>query len=122
MRKCQCLLFVLKRTYICYYVICMTVPLIVDFECGLVSHHIQNNQRRCSEKKVFPKNLAKFAGKHLRWSLFFCNSIKKETQVFYCEFCEIFKNSFFTQHIRGNASAYRNPAIDLQCKSMDWFL
>ena len=23
----QCLLFVLKRLYICYYIICMTVPL-----------------------------------------------------------------------------------------------
>ena len=30
MRKFQCLLFVLKRSYICYYVICMTVPLKVD--------------------------------------------------------------------------------------------
>ena len=28
MRKCQCLLFVLKQSYICYYTICMTVPLI----------------------------------------------------------------------------------------------
>ena len=27
MRKFQCLLFVLKRSYICYYIICMTVPL-----------------------------------------------------------------------------------------------
>ena len=25
MRKFQCLLFVLKRSYICYYIICMTV-------------------------------------------------------------------------------------------------
>ena len=28
MRKFQCSLFVLKRSYICYYLICMTVPLI----------------------------------------------------------------------------------------------
>ena len=28
MRKLPCLLFVLKRSYICYYIICMTVPLI----------------------------------------------------------------------------------------------
>ena len=28
MRKFQCLLFVLKWSYICYYIICMTVPLI----------------------------------------------------------------------------------------------
>ena len=27
MRKFQCLLFVLKRSFICYYIICMTVPL-----------------------------------------------------------------------------------------------
>ena len=30
MRKCQYLLFVLKRSYICYYIICMTVPLIKE--------------------------------------------------------------------------------------------
>ena len=27
MRKFQCLLFVFKRSYICCYIICMTVPL-----------------------------------------------------------------------------------------------
>ena len=27
MRKFQCLLFVLKRSYICYYIICTGVPL-----------------------------------------------------------------------------------------------
>ena len=31
-----------------------------------------------------------------------CNFIKKETQrkVFSCEFCEIFKNTFFIEHLR----------------------
>ena len=31
-----------------------------------------------------------------------CNFIKKETlaQVFSCEFCEISKNAFFTEHLR----------------------
>ena len=29
MIKFQCLLFVLKQVYICYYMICMTVPLII---------------------------------------------------------------------------------------------
>ena len=28
MRKFQCLLFVLKRSYMCYYIICITVPLL----------------------------------------------------------------------------------------------
>ena len=27
MQKYQCLLFVLKQSYICYYIICITVPL-----------------------------------------------------------------------------------------------
>ena len=35
-----------------------------------------------------------------------CNFIKKETlvQVFSCEFCEIFQNTFFIEHIRTIAS------------------
>ena len=36
------------------------------------------------------------------------NFIKKETlaQVFSCEFYEIFKNTFFTEHHRANVSVY----------------
>ena len=35
-----------------------------------------------------------------------CNFIKKETlaQVFSCEFCEISKNTFFTEHLLATAS------------------
>ena len=35
-----------------------------------------------------------------------CNFIKKETlaQVFSCKFYEIFKNTFFTKHLRATAS------------------
>ena len=38
--------------------------------------------------------------------LFYCIFIKKETlaQVFYCEFCEISKNTFFTEQLRATAS------------------
>ena len=55
-------------------------------------------------KKGVLKNVAKFTGKHQYQRLFFnkvtglaCNFIKKEslTQVFYCEFHEISKNTFF---------------------------
>ena len=52
---------------------------------------------RSSRPEVFSikgvlRNFAKFTGKHLCQSLFF----KKETlaQVFSCEFCEIYKNTF----------------------------
>ena len=64
-------------------------------------------------KKGVLKNFAKFTGKHLYQSLFFnkvagatCNVIKKETlaQVFSCEFCEISKNTFLTEHVWATAS------------------
>ena len=49
-------------------------------------------------KKGVVKNFAIILEKHLCQSLFLCyNFIKKETpaQGFYCEFCKIFKNTFF---------------------------
>ena len=61
-----------------------------------------NINKRSSRPKVFRKkgalrNFTKFTGKHLCQSLFFNKLIKKETlaQVFFCEFCEISKNTFF---------------------------
>ena len=41
-----------------------------------------------SAKKVTLKNFGNFIGKHLRWNLF------------YCEYCEIFKNAYFAEHLR----------------------
>ena len=51
-------------------------------------------RHRRSVKKGVLRNFAKFTGKDLCQSLFFN---KKETlaQVFSCEFCDIFKNTFF---------------------------
>ena len=53
-------------------------------------------------EKVVLRNLTKFTGKHLRQSLF----IEKETlaQVFSCEFYEISKKTFFTEHLWTTAS------------------
>ena len=56
------------------------------------------------------RNFAKFTGKHLRQSLL----IKNETlvQVFSCEFCKIFKNTFFYRTPLVNASrAYTYSTI-----------
>ena len=73
----------------------------------------RSNHQRCSIKKGVLKNFTKFTGKHLCQRLFFnkvpgqaCNFIKKEslTQVFSCEFCKNFKNTFFTEHLRATAS------------------
>ena len=59
---------------------------------------------RSSRSEVFceegvPRNFAKLTGKHLCQSLVFN---KKETlaQVFFCEFFEISKNTFFAEHLR----------------------
>ena len=58
---------------------------------------------------------SQFSEKHLSQSLFLiksrpeaCNFSKKETlaQVFSCEFCEISKNTFFTEHLWATASEY----------------
>ena len=71
----------------------------------------------CSLKKGLLKNLAKVAEKHLCQILIFnkiaglrpATSLKKEAlaslaQLFSCEFCEIFKNTFFIEHLRKAAS------------------
>ena len=64
-------------------------------------------------KKGVLKNFAKLTGKYLCQSLFFikvagaaCNFIKKEilAQVFSCGFCEISKNTLFTEHLWVTAS------------------
>ena len=56
-------------------------------------HSLEAVVRRCSVKQVFLKISRKFTGKYLCQSPF----IKKEAlaQVVSCEFCGIFKNTFF---------------------------
>ena len=60
---------------------------------------LRSNHRRCSLKKGVLKNFAKFTGKHLCQSLFFNKVAETLAQVFSCEFCEIFKNTFFIEHL-----------------------
>ena len=62
---------------------------------------IGSSHRRCSVRKGVLRNFVKFTGKHLCQNMFF-NKVaglslleKRLTQVFYCEFCEIVKNTFF---------------------------
>ena len=80
------------------------------FYCPELGNVFQKQPPEVFCKKGVLRNFTKFTGKHLCQSLFFnkvtdlrpaCNFIKKETpaQVFSSEFCEISKNSFFTEHI-----------------------
>ena len=80
---------------------------IVSLFCGKKKDY-KNSHRRCSVRKLVPRNFTKFTWKHLCQSLFLikfqpstCNFIKKEivALIFSCEFCEIFKNTFFTEHL-----------------------
>ena len=80
----------------------------------------RSSHRRCSVRKGVLRNFAKFTGKHLCQSLFFNKVavIKKEVlaQVFSCDFCEISKNTFFTEHLRATASAFKMQFSSF-CKS-----
>ena len=71
-----------------------------------------SSHRKCSLRKGVLRNFAKFTRKNLCQSLFIIklqasasNFIKKRlTQVFPCEFCEISKNTLFTEHFGATAS------------------
>ena len=68
-------------------------------------------------RKGVIRSFAKFTGKTctrvsflIKLQAWACNFIKKETpaQVFSCEFCEITKNTFFTEHLLATISAVWN--------------
>ena len=75
-------------------------------QAEVISRLFRSSHQRCSLRKGVPRNFAKFTGKHLCLRLFFnkvaglrhqaCNFVKKESlaQVFFCQFCEISKNTF----------------------------
>ena len=72
-----------------------------------------DNETQKQPPKVFCKkgvfeNFAKFKGKQLNRSLFSLFNkvagLRPLTQVFSCEFCEIPKNTFFTEHLWTTAS------------------
>ena len=68
---------------------------------------------RCSTKKAILKNFEIFTRKHLCWSFFLIKlqnfrpvTLSKETptQVFSCEYYNIFKNTYFEKHLPTAAS------------------
>ena len=102
-----------KCPYILWSVIYAKTHLQAAVYLSLKSIHfckeLEKVARRCYVKKDFLENFAKVTEIHLCQSPFFkrklllslCNFIKKETltQVFSCEFCEIFKNICFVEHL-----------------------
>ena len=71
--------------------------------------YFRSSHQRCSMKKGAPRNFSKFRGKHLCQNLFFnkvagLRPAETLVQLFACEFCEIFWNTFFTEHLCSTAS------------------
>ena len=78
---------------------------------NFIEKHRRSHRRR-SVNKIALKNFSKFTRKRLYWSLFFNKvaGLRPTTQVFSCEFCKIFKNNFFVEHLRTSASGSIIPA------------
>ena len=71
----------------------------------------RSSHQRYSIKKALLKSFAMSPGKHLCWSPFLIMlqlemQVESPTQVFSCEYCEIFKNTYFEEHLRTAASVY----------------
>ena len=79
----------------------------------------RSSHGRCFIKKPIFKDFAIFTRKHLCWSLFlikqqgFRSAKKKQTpaQVFSCDYCNIFKNTFFEEHLLTCVSVYWNDLL-----------
>ena len=75
---------------------------------------IDSSHQKCSVRKGFLRNFAKFIGEGLCQSLCFLTKLqaldlnKKEAlaQVFSCEFCKMSKNTFFAEHLWATASEF----------------
>ena len=65
------------------------------------------------KKKCSYRNITKFTGEHLCQSLFFnkVTGLGPLEQVFSCEFCEISKKIFFTEHLWATASNISNFVV-----------
>ena len=79
--------------------------------------------RRCSIKMMFLKISQKSQGTPIKLQVA-CNLIKKEalTQVFSCEFGEVFKNTFFYNNSGGCFYTSSQIIVSLQKETIFFFL
>ena len=68
----------------------------------LFSYYIEAVVQRCSVIKLFLNISQNLQENNCARVTFLINFIKEETlaQMSYCELCEIFKNTFYTEHHR----------------------
>ena len=96
-----------------------------DVSTMTIEAWIESSHQTCSIKKGVLKNFTKFTGKHLCQNFLF-NKVAGlrqlwcfPVQVFSCEFCEFFKDTFFTEHLWTTASRssdYQNCVEDVNQK------
>ena len=90
---------VLSTSYLWTFNIYLLIRLVVvlgSFFSKFFATHRSSHQRSSLEKAVF-KNFAIFIWKHLCWSLFLI--VLLGPHVFSCEHYEIFKNTYFEEHL-----------------------
>ena len=77
---------------------------------------LQKQPAAMFHKKAILKNCATFTGKHLCWSLSLIKlqPFRTATKVYYCEYCEIFKDTYFEKKIRTAASCFSSMSIGLR--------
>ena len=100
----------LMENFFCAVIFSQFVPKLLEKKASRVS---RSSHRRCSVRKGVLRNFENSQEKTCARVFFFyrpeaCNFIKKETlaQVLSCEFCEISKNTFFTEHLWAPASMF----------------
>ena len=75
---------------------------------GVFCEHLflQNTSAGCLiyRKNILGKQLSQTISSKYRSRYWRCSIKKTQTQVFFCEFCNIFKNTFFTEHLRATAA------------------
>ena len=75
-----------------------------DFTNKFVFFKYQNQPPEVFHKKGVPTKCTKFTGKQLCESISFNIFEDVRTAIFCCEFCEIFKSTFFTEHVQTTAT------------------
>ena len=95
MRKFQCLLFVLKQSYICYYIICMTVPLAASWTRSLA---------RLYTKTISYQNVFDI---YINGSVYMNETLKCRIAASPPPICEVEKLDFWTQRNPGGTEIFQ---------------
>ena len=116
--------------YLCSFAICFEFNVLIDLitwysQSGNKINHVlfkfvftlfRSSHRRCFIKKAVLKNFAIFTWKHLCWSLCVIKLqtfrsltfLKRDSNT---DVCEIFKNTYFEEHLRTAASVYSEDLL-----------